>query len=347
MAKPMTAAPPSHGPRHGLLLSTAMLGTLCLGYGRRAYAACAPSGTAGTYACSGSTAATQSLSPTPAAAPLIVTTTPGFGITTATGDAFDLSTTVAGTGLSFIDNNASTIAGAGYGINATNLGGGVLSITANGPVSGLGAGIEAKNYGTSLTINAGAVSGGTFGVYALNQGSGALSITTVGQISGGARGIVARNYGTSLSITAAGASGAVIGIGGYNRGSGSLTITATGTVSGGSVYGLVAKGYQSGQGVTIQAQNVSGGRYGVVGLDYGQGALSITTTGTVTGSNGSGVFAYSAYGTSVKVKTYGPVTGAVDGVYAKLGAYGLALQPAGALSVTAAGSVTGTTGAGI
>ncbi len=437
-----------------------MLGTLCLGYGRRAYAQCAPSGPAGTYSCSGSATATQSLSPSPSSAALVVTTTPGFGITTTAGDAFDLSTTASGTGLSFTDANGSMIAGSGYGINAANLGGGdltitttgsvsggvlqtvtasgiqaknygagltissagvigtnygisalnegvgalsitatgavagnynsgiaaknygtsltisagavvggnygvasgakgdgvyalnrgsgALSITTSGPVAGAGSGIEARNYGTSLTISAaGAVSGGKFGVYAVNQGSGALSITTTGQVSGGARGIVARNYGTSLSISAAGASGAVVGIGGYNFGSGVLTITATGTASGGTLYGLIGKGYQSGQGVTIQAQNASGGRYGVLGLDYGTGVLSITTTRAVTGSGGAGVFAYSAYGSGVTIKTYGSVTGATHGVYAKLGAYGEATPPVGALSITAAGTVTGTAGAGI
>ncbi len=97
-----------------------MLGTLCLGYGRRAYADCAPSGPAGTYVCSGSTSVTQSLSPNPAAAPLVVTTSPGFSIATTTGDALDLTTTAAGTGLSFADSNISSIAGNGYGINATN-----------------------------------------------------------------------------------------------------------------------------------------------------------------------------------------------------------------------------------
>ena len=235
----------------------------------------------------------------------------------------------------------------GDGIYALNQGSGALSITTSGPVSGFGAGIEARNYGTNLTVSAANVSGGTFGVYAVNQGSGALSITTAGQVVGGARGIFARNYGTSLSINAAGASGKVEGIGAYNHGSGSLTITATGTVSGGSSYGLIGKGYPSGQGVTIQAENVSGGTYGVVGLDYGPGALSITTTGAVTGSNGTGLFAYSAYGSGLTVKTYGPVTGSVNGVYAKLGAYGQATPPVGALSITAAGSVTGMTGAGI
>jgi hypothetical protein len=45
----MTMSKPSTGAKHRLLVSTAMLGVLCLGYGRRAYAAC--SGAGGTYNC--------------------------------------------------------------------------------------------------------------------------------------------------------------------------------------------------------------------------------------------------------------------------------------------------------
>jgi outer membrane autotransporter protein len=358
-----------------------MLGTLCFGYGRRAYAQCAPSGPPGTYSCYGPTLTTQTLSPTPGAAPLVVITSPGFGILTTMNGALDLTTPAAGAGLTFTDNNASAITGQGYGIsatnngggplsittsgavigvsnpanglgygiNATNNGGGALSITTTGPVTGEGgAAIYARNYGTSLTINSvGNVTGGTFGVSALNQGSGALSITTTGPVSGGADGIKATNYGASLTINAGTVSGAIIGIAGYNRGSGSLSITATGTVSGGLFYGLVGKGYQSGQNVTIRAQNVSGGTDGVVGVNYGGGALSITTTGTVTGASGSGVFARNRYGTALTVQTTGPVTGSQNGVYAKLGGYGQFTSPTGALSITAAGPVTGTGGAGV
>jgi hypothetical protein len=92
---------------------------------------------------------------------------------------------------------------------------------------------------------------------------GGLSITTTGAVYGKYNsGVAAKNYGASLTISAAtvvslainaaGASGGVEGIGAYNHGSGSLTITTTGTVSGGSIYRLIGKGYQSGQGVTIQ-----------------------------------------------------------------------------------------------
>ena len=67
----------------------------------------------GTYTCSGSLAAQQTLS----GAPLIVTrATPGFTITAA-GDAFDLT----GTGeLTFIDNYASPVAGGSNGLEAVN-----------------------------------------------------------------------------------------------------------------------------------------------------------------------------------------------------------------------------------
>ena len=368
------------GSTRPLLLGTALLGTLCAGYGRRAYAQCAPSGAAGNYACSGTAATTQSLTPSPATAALVVTTLPGFSIVTAVGGAFNLTTASSGSGLSFTDNNASSITGQGYGISATNNGAGTLSITTSGAVTGEGgsvpgpgyginatnngagalsitatglvtgdggSAIYARNYGTSLTISAGAVSGGAFGVSAMNQGSGALSITTTGLVSGSTHGIRATNYGTSLTISAQAVSGAVSGIAAYNHGSGSLSITASGAVSGGLFYGLLGKGYGSGQDVRIQAASVSGGTDGVVGMNYGGGALSITTTGTVTGAGGSGVVALSRYGTGVSVQTGGSVTGSQNGVDAKFGAYGQSSPPTGALSITAAGAVTGTGGAGI
>ncbi len=41
----MTSGKPSPDAKHRLLVSTAMLGALCVGYGRRAYAAaCTPPG---------------------------------------------------------------------------------------------------------------------------------------------------------------------------------------------------------------------------------------------------------------------------------------------------------------
>jgi hypothetical protein len=139
----MTMSKPSTGAKHRLLVSTAMLGVLCLGYGRRAYAAC--SGAGGTYNCTGALTTTQTLN----SATLSVTTTAPFSISTTAGDAFDLTATTGS--LTFTDNNTSTITGFGSGISATNNGSGDLMITTTGTVTGNGAvfpnaGIYAKNY---------------------------------------------------------------------------------------------------------------------------------------------------------------------------------------------------------
>ncbi|HEX9168451.1 MAG TPA: hypothetical protein VF886_05915 [Roseiarcus sp.] len=292
MAKLMTVTPPSLGPRHRMLLGTAMLGTLCLGYGRRAYADCAPSGPAGTYACSGSTTVTQTLSPASAGAPLVITTTPGFGITTTTGDALDLSTTGASVGLSFTDAYVSTIAGNGYGINATNLGAGDPTITTTGSVSGgvlqstPASGILAKNYGAGLTISAAGVVGANYGIAALNKGSGPLSIMTTGAVYGKYNsGIAAKNYGGSLTISAATVVGGSYGVAGgakgdgiyaLNQGSGALSITTTGSVIGGA-RGIFAKNY--GTSLSINAAGASGVVAGIGGYNHGSGSLTITATG--------------------------------------------------------------------
>ena len=346
----MTTSKPSTDAKHRLLVSTAMLGALCLGYGRRAYAAC--SGAGGTYSCTGALTATQTLN----SATLSVTTAAPFSISTAAGDAFDLTATTGS--LTFTDNNASMITGFGSGINATNNGSGDLTITTTGTVTGSGtggtnAGVYAKNYGGSLTVNAATVSGGRYGIYAKNYGSGALSITATGTVTGsGAYGISADNRGTSLTIDVASVTGAVTGIGADNFfGRGLLSITSTGTVRGNSAYGIAARGLK--YGVTIQAANVYGASSGIFALTYG-GALSITATGTVTGSGTgtdprltSGIYArVGKYATALTVKTYGPVTGAQHGIFASFGETD-SNEPTGALSITAGGSVTGLTGSGI
>jgi autotransporter family porin len=346
----MTMSKPSTGAKHRLLVSTAMLGVLCLGYGRRAYAAC--SGAGGTYNCTGALTATQTLS----SGTLSVTTTAPFSISTTAGDAFDLTATTGS--LTFTDNNTSTITGFGSGISATNNGSGDLMITTTGTVTGNGAvspnaGIYAKNYGGNLTVNTATVSGGRYGIYAKNYGSGALSITATGTVTGsGAYGVSADNHGTSLTINVGSVTGAVTGIGAGNFfGRGLLSITSTGTVRGNSAYGIAARGLK--YGVTIQAANVYGATSGIFALTYG-GALSITTTGTVTGSGTgtdprltSGIYArVGKYATALTIKTYGPVTGAQHGIFASFGETD-SNEPTGALSITAGGSVTGLTGSGI
>ncbi len=174
--------------------------------------------------------------------------------------------------------NAATASGGRQGISARNYGSGALSITATGTVTGVSkAGIFAyERGGASLTINAAGVSGGNSGINALNTGNGPLSITTSGPVSGAGPG----------SPGAPGAYRTGSGIYAYGGGAGGVTVNATGpvTATGPTSVGIgVEASAASLAGVTISATDVSGTNHGVFAQNYGSGALSITTTGTVTG----------------------------------------------------------------
>ncbi|MDW6024373.1 autotransporter outer membrane beta-barrel domain-containing protein [Mesorhizobium sp. BAC0120] len=329
------------GLRQRLVLGTALATSAFVGgyrgYVRRAYAACAPVG--GPYICSGATTTTQTLTGTP----LTVTTAPGFSIDTSVsgGNAFTLTGTG---GLTFTDENASAIKGADSGIAARNDTSGELSITASGTVEGTsGVGIYAYAGSSTgdLTITAADVSGHLYGIQAGQFGIGALSITATGTVEGATlAGILAYNpNGTDLTIAAAEVSGDLYGIRAGHFGSGAMSITATGTVEGLSGFGIYARN-QNGRELTIAAADVSGGSTGIYARHYGSGALSITTTGTVEGTNGDGISVNSAGNATDLTIEAKAVSGGRSGIYVRH--YG-----SGALSITASGTVQGTSGGGI
>ena len=92
--------------------------------------------------------------------------------------------------------------------------------------------------------------------------------------------------------------------------------------------------------LTIDAADVTGAVVGIIARNYGNGALSITTTGTVTGTSGVGIYALNegAPGTNLTI-----IAAVVTG-----GDYGIhAMQfSTGELSITAIGTVTATGGLG-
>jgi hypothetical protein len=324
--------------RNRLVLGTALATSAFVGgyrgYVRRAHADCI--GSIGIYSCSGTTTTTQVLE----GAPLTVTTVPDFSIdTTGTGgNAFILNGTG---GLTFTDNNLSAITGAASGIGAGNNGSGVLSIIATGTVRGTSSfGIYANNYGTDLTIEAVDVGGGDSGIAARNYGTGVLSITATGAVTGAANlGIYGRNVnGTDLTIDAVDATGVVDAITARNYGSGALSITATGTMTGTVGIGVYARNNEGATELSITAARASGGQLGILGRNYGTGALAITATDTVTGTGLDGIYARNT-GTDLTVSAV-DVSGGARGIYARnLGT--------GGLTVTASGTVTGTSGGGI
>jgi hypothetical protein len=303
------------------------------GYAGRAYAAC--TGAAGAYTCTGTLTTTQTLTGTP----LTVTTVEPLSVITVAGNAFDLT---GASGLTFTDLYASTVIdGANDGIRATNNTSGTLSITTTG-----------------------AVTGGFFGIDARNYGSGALTIEAHGDVTGTNRdGIFARNgssivhpTGDLIVTTDAGTTvtGGTLGIYSRNYGSGALTITANGDVTGTASAGIVALNGSSTVKPTgdltvntYAGTTVTGGTFGIDALNYGSGALTITTNGDVgdTSPGGivpsaDGIYAInSSRGAGLSI-TSAAVTGGVSGIVARN--FG-----SGALTITANGDVTGTTDAGV
>ena len=115
--------------------STAMALTLISGYGRRSYAACVSTG-APNYLCSGTNTSGQNISGVHNAH---VTTAPGFGVNTNTGNAV----VITGDGdLHFVDTNNSNLqATAGWGLYVLSTGDngatpGSVLINVNGTIFG-------------------------------------------------------------------------------------------------------------------------------------------------------------------------------------------------------------------
>ena len=299
----------------------------------------------------------------------------------ARGDAFDLDSDA---GITFTNNNPEvTITGADYGINANNYGTGALSITTTGTTTG--------SNGTALRriTDLAPLSRLTrlprravdYGINAENNGTGALSITATGTTTGTKYyGIYANNSsaGTSLTINAATTTGGACiyatndgtlsrltrpprrrwnGIS-YNNGTGALSITTTGTTTGTNYDGIYANNSsagtssrltrpprQAGRGILqndgtcsrLHAATTAGGDDGIYAYNNGTGALSITTTGTTTGTYGMASMRITlSSGTSLTINA-ATTTGGEDGIDAK--SYGT-----GALSITTTGTTTGGTG---
>jgi uncharacterized protein with beta-barrel porin domain len=323
----------NHSLKSKLAVTTALVAAFC-GYGRRAYAACSPTGSA-TYLCSGYNVSTQTISANEAA----VSTASGFGVNTASGDAI----TITGDGaLSFTDTNASTI-------TTTAAGGHSLYIHA-----------LADDGGTpgSITINSNSNVTGTGlygdGIRAYNHGTGALTITANGDVTGtDGTGIFANNSGTNLTITTGASStitgGNNIGIFAYNHGTGALSITANGNVtstglSSPDTYGIVAINTSTDLTITTGAgSSITGGTTGIQAKNYGSGATTLNINGAVTGTSSYGIFAYNkstATNLSITTGMESTVTGSNYGIKA-------INDGTGATTITANGAVTGTTGKGI
>ena len=288
-------------------------------------------------------------------------------------------------GVSVTDNAAAgamTIAVAGVngganGLYAHHLGGGALSVTAVGPVTGaMVSGLTAKGgaAGSDLTVAAASVSSASGGSVLIvdNAGSGATTVSASGIVT------AAMNYGIEtsntvaahgdLTVTAAQVTGATDGIHAHNFGSGSLNVTATGLVTSGvNSDGVFARSEVGGQNVTVVTGAVTGDAIGIYAGNRGVGAVTVNAQGPVSAARGTGIQAInqgvgattvtavgsvssgvgpgiSATNTAVStgnlIVTSGQVTGGPGGIYAKN-------SGSGALQVTSTGAVSGAGATGI
>ncbi|MEL7280803.1 MAG: hypothetical protein AAGK79_10620 [Pseudomonadota bacterium] len=218
----------------------------------------------------------------------------------------------------------------GYrGISVGNRNGGAVNITANAVTGTTGEGIDAYNdaSGTSVSITAlGPVSGGTDGIDVINNGTEGITIDATNaagtnQVTGGTYGIFAdNNNGGDVTITANTVTGtSADGINANNDLSGgSLSVSASGTVTGGED-GIEAVHTGSGS-VTVTASNADGTAQ-VTGEIRGIFASSrsgdtTVTANAVTGNNGQGIHAYSGLGGAVSVTADGTVSGTTQGIEA-------------------------------
>jgi uncharacterized protein with beta-barrel porin domain len=257
------------------------------------------------------------------------------------------SNSIAGTDVTVSANNVS---GASFGIWTLNEGTGKTSVTATGAVAG-NYGIVANNRatGTDLMVSANNVSGVFRGLSVQNSGTGTTSVTATGTVTATAAdgyGIDAANdkSATDLTVSANNVSGVSRGIVAQNSGTGATRVTATGTVIGTAAdsSGIGANGGKTGTDLTVSANNVSGGIYGIHADNLGTGATSVAAAGTVIGT------AAGSYGIAVSNDMTGTdltisannVSGRYTGIVAEN-------RGTGTTSVTATGNVTGTANYGI
>src|SRR6056297_3408920 len=292
-----------------------------------------------------------------------------------TGDKDGIQAENYGTGLLSITTSAVIEAGSD-GIEAVNKdssGSGDLRVTANGTVTGGSnpghAGIDARNESTgNLTISTAKVdgSGGASGIRAGNSTGGSVKISSTGLVEGSKTGISALNgdqntvdliiqsadvYGLGVDRGQGVAAG---GIAADNQGTGALSITSSGNVEDTTYFGIYARASGIGaagaedlagnslEGVSlaIDANNVTGGTDGINAENRGSGALSITSSGTVTGTAEDGIYANnSTAGTDLTIAA-NIVVGGSDGIDARN-------QGDGALAVTTSGPIVANNGNGI
>ncbi|WP_229953486.1 hypothetical protein [Parasphingorhabdus litoris] len=243
-----------------------------------------------------------------------------------------------------VHSSAGTVMGGHDGVFAEDARGGAVSVTVDDVTGTNRLGILARSFGGGVTVHssAGTVMGGHDGIFAEDARSGAVSVTTADVTGTGGAGIYARSFGGGVTVNSN--AGAVMGgndgiFARDSRGGAVSVTTADVTSTGGT--GIFARSFvrSSVRSITVNssAGTVMGDNDGIRAEETGFGSVSVTTA-DVTGTGGTGIFAFSSGGIAVN-SSAGTVVGGDSGIVARDASDG-------AVSVTTA-DVTGTNGQGI
>lgn len=207
-----------------------------------------------------------------------------------TGNSEDGIAVQDGTGSTGILLMVADVSGETNGIDIVAEGAGATVVEATGTISGaLEDGISIDNgVGTTeLWVDVVDVDGGASGIRTNTDGSGGTFILVSGTASGDDFGIIAENGSTTtdILINAANVVSNGTGISADNEGSSFVYILSSGAVVGAADTGIRAFASSNSFGITVEANNVSGGVAGISAIHFGGGMVDIQTTGIVEGGD--------------------------------------------------------------
>lgn len=187
------------------------------------------------------------------------------------------------------------------GISVTNDGDGPTTITATGAVSSVNSdaiAVSQGNYGDAVTISAVDLNAGRDGIRVFNNGEDALNIDVTGTINADERGInafagvdstdVAINVNTINSVDEA--------VQLVSIGTGDIVINSTGalTSTDAAAIAVSANSTTSSGDLTITTSGTVSGAAGIAAYQNGNGAISISSSESVTATSNNGIFAFTA-----------------------------------------------------
>ena len=232
------------------------------------------------------------------------------------------------------------VSGGQAGLMLRNFGTGTTGVTVLGPITGgTGAGLDliTGSATSGALVHLGAVSSQAGDAVTITHaGTGAARIDASGLINAASgRGLALSNAaaGSDLVAHLSGVTAQQDGVSLTQTGGGTTDLTATQAISSAAGWGVTASSAASATNMTVTVTDVAGAAGGLYLRHAGQGALTLSATGTVISQGGVGLWADVSGGGDLAV-----TTAAVSG-----GTTGIALRNlgGGATTLTTQGAVTG------